>query len=312
MKWLQLVLSLPTQNTTVRMRVWRNLKTIGAAVLRDGVYVLPVTASHEQAFCHIVNEVKNGGGVAYIFHIDDQDIVGLKSLFDRHEDYELLYVQLTSVRQQLSATTLDDSLKLVRKLRKTLNHIKAIDFFPQVIQQQVEDELNALEQQIMRYGESDEPVMQDGELSILDRKAYAGRRWATRQRPKVDRLASAWLIKRFIDPDATLIWLQHPDDCPEDALGFDFDGATFSHVNSYVTFETLIHRFDLQDEALNQLATVVHFLDVGGVQPLEAVGVETILLGLRMSITDDNQLLAAASMVFDGLLTRFAEKKNVD
>lgn len=312
MIWVQLVLSLPTQNTTVRMRVWRSLKTIGAAVLRDGVYILPATASHQQALNHIASEVKSGGGIAYIFQVEDQDAVDLKSLFDRQEDYESLYTQLTSLRQQLSATTLDDSLKQVRKLRKTLNHIKDIDFFPQVIQQQVEDELNAIEQQIMRYGESDEPVIHAGELSILDRSAYVGRRWATRQRPKVDRLASAWLIKRFIDPDATLIWLLHPDDCPKDALGFDFDGATFSHTNSYVTFETLLHRFDLQDEALKQLATVVHFLDVGGVQPLEAVGVETILQGLRLSITDDDQLLEAASLVFDGLLARFGEKKNVD
>lgn len=312
MNWVQLVLSLPTQNTTVRMRVWRSLKTIGAAVLRDGVYVLPATEAHQQALSHIASEVHNGGGVAYIFLVDDQDITNLKSLFDRQEDYQLLYAQLTALRQQLSVTALDDSLKQVRKLRKTLNHIKDIDFYPQAIQSQVEQELNALEQQIIRYDEPDEPVIQAGELSVLDRTAYTGRCWATRQRPKVDRLASAWLIKRFIDPDGTLIWLQHPDDCPKDALGFDFDGATFSHVNSYVTFETLLHRFDLKDEALKQLATVVHFLDVGGVQPLEAIGVETVLQGLRLAFSDDDQLLSAACLVFDGLLARFGEKNNVD
>lgn len=135
--------------------------------------------------------------------------------------------------------------------------------------------------------------------------AYRGRLWATRRRPWVDRLASAWLIRRFIDPDARILWLEQPQDCPDDALGFDFDGAAFSHVGSRVTFEVLATSFGLQHAAIARIGLLVHYLDVGGVQPPEAIGVETVLAGLRAAVADDDELLAAASTVFDGLLARF-------
>jgi hypothetical protein len=119
-------------------------------------------------------------------------------------------------------------------------------------------------------------------------------------------LASAWLIQRFIDPQARILWLADPADCPPDALGFDFDGATFSHIGSRVTFEVLAASFDLQEQtAIAQLGLLVHYLDVGGIQPLEAAGIEGVLYGMRESIQDDDQLLEAATKVFDGLLISF-------
>jgi hypothetical protein len=113
------------------------------------------------------------------------------------------------------------------------------------------------------------------------------------------------LIRRFIDPQARILWLDAPGDCPADALGFDFDGATFSHVGSRVTFEVLIESFALTQPALARLGLLVHFLDVGGIQPPEAAGVESVLAGLREGISDDDQLLAAALAIFDGLLASF-------
>ncbi len=115
----------------------------------------------------------------------------------------------------------------------------------------------------------------------------------------------AWLIRRFIDPDARFLWLNTPQDCPADALGFDFDNAAFSHVGNRVSFEVLQASFALQDSGLNRIATLVHYLDVGGVQPEEAAGVERVLTGLRETILHDDHLLAAASAVFDGLLAGF-------
>lgn len=111
----------------------------------------------------------------------------------------------------------------------------------------------------------------------------------------MDRLASAWLIRRFIDSDAQILWLESPGDCPKDALGFDFDGATFSHNGQRVTFETLQESFLLQTPDLGRLAGLVHYLDVGGAQPAEASGIEGVLAGLRESTTDDDPLLQAAA-----------------
>lgn len=117
---------------------------------------------------------------------------------------------------------------------------------------------------------------------------------AERQRPWVDRLASAWLVRRFIDPQARIHWIASPQECPADALGFDFDGATFSHVGSRVTFEVLLASFGLEQPALARLGLLVHYLDVGGIEPAESAGVESILAGLREALCDDDQLLAAA------------------
>jgi hypothetical protein len=123
----------------------------------------------------------------------------------------------------------------------------------------------------------------------------------------VDRLASAWLIRRFIDQQARLLWLDNPTDCPTDALGFDFDGARFSHVGSRVTFEVLAASFGLDQTAVARLGLLVHYLDVGGVRPPEAAGIESVLAGMRESLSNDDELLLAASSVFDGLLASFTK-----
>ena len=115
-------------------------------------------------------------------------------------------------------------------------------------------------------------------------------------------MASAWLIKRFIDPKARFRWLKNPKDCPRAALGFDFDGATFTHVGARVTFEVLVASFGLEDDkALVRLGELVHFLDVGGVPVAEARGLEMILAGAREQHHDDNKLLAEAGKNFDYL-----------
>jgi hypothetical protein len=134
---------------------------------------------------------------------------------------------------------------------------------------------------------------------------YRGRTWATRQRPWADRLACAWLIRRHIDPQARFLWLNEPANCPPEALGFDFDGATFSHVGAKVSFEVLLESFDLEQPALKRLGALVHFLDAGGVEPPEAIGIERVLAGLLEAITDDDQLMLVASGVFEGLRVAF-------
>lgn len=162
-----------------------------------------------------------------------------------------------------------------------------------------------LEVAVNRVLSPDEPHPVIGQIPRLKLADYQGKTWATRRRPWVDRLASAWLIRRFIDCDATILWLTHPADCPNYALGFDFDDAIFSHVGAKVTFEVLLASFGLDRLGLQRIGALVHYLDVGGVQPPESVGIESVLAGLRETITDDDQLLTLASGVFDGLLVSF-------
>jgi hypothetical protein len=129
----------------------------------------------------------------------------------------------------------------------------------------------------------------------------------------VDRVASAWLIRRFIDPDAKFLWLAQPADCPKKALGFDFDGATFTHVGDRVSFETLMASFGLEDDsALARLAAIVHHLDVGGEPVPEAVGFEAVMTGARERLEDDDALLAEMSNVLDSLYAHFRRAPGPD
>jgi hypothetical protein len=210
----------------------------------------------------------------------------------------------------MSTNNAPDALKQLRKQRKSFAVLVEIDFFPGEAQKQVDAVLMALELKANRILSPDEPYAVATAMPNLSINDYQGRLWATRQRPWVDRLASAWLIRRFIDPQADFAWLASISDCPPDALGFDFDGASFSHIGSRVTFEVLLASFALDHSGLKRLAELVHYLDVGGIQTPEACGVETVLAGLRATINDDDQLFASASAVFDSLLIAFDKGVN--
>lgn len=305
MKMISLILSLPTENSTDRQRAWRALKASGAAVLRDGVYLMPSRDDCRATLETLASDVNNAGGTAHVLRVEADEDATYAALFDRSEDYATLLAELGQVQETLAADTVQDVLKQTRKLRKSFAALVEIDFFPGEAQRQTDGALRDLELACARTLSPDEPHAMVGAIASLQLADYQGRTWATRKRPWVDRLASAWLIRRFIDPQAQLLWLEHPDDCPRDALGFDFDDASFSHIDSRVTFEVLVASFALDQPAITRLGLLVHYLDVGGVQPTDAAGVESVLAGLRSGITDDDQLLAAASTVFDGLFSNF-------
>lgn len=310
--WLALILGLPTANATERMRAWRALKASGAAVLRDGAYLLPDTSVCREALTSVERDILAINGTAYILPVVDPDGERFIELFDRNDDYTKLGGEIEDCRRQLNAENALATTKQIRKLRKTYDQIASIDYFPGKPKQQIDSALQELETAVSRALCSDEPHSSDQPITALNIDEYQGRIWATRKRPWVDRLACAWLIRRFIDPQAQIRWLNTPQDCPVDALGFDFDGATFSHVGNRVTFETLQASFEIQEPGLGRMAALVHYLDVGGIQPVEAAGIERVLAGLRETITDDDLLMAAACAIFDGLLAGFMREEQLD
>ncbi|MFW0755519.1 chromate resistance protein ChrB domain-containing protein [Pseudomonas sp. H11T01] len=306
--WLALILGLPTANATERMRAWRALKACGAAVLRDGAYLLPDTDACREALASVEREILAINGTAYVLPVVDPDGERFIELFDRSDDYTRLNAEIDECRAQLNAENALVTTKQIRKLRKAYAQLASIDYFPGSPKQQIDSALQDLETAVSRALSADEPHSRDQPIIVLNRSNYQGRVWATRQRPWVDRLACAWLIRRFIDPQARILWLNSPQDCPVDALGFDFDDATFSHVGNRVTFETLQASFELHEPGLGRIAALVHYLDVGGIAPVEAVGIERVLAGLRETISSDDLLLAAASAIFDGLLAAFVKE----
>jgi hypothetical protein len=307
MNWRILILSLPTQNSTARMRCWRALKASGAAVLRDGVYLLPDGAAQQAALADVADDVRQNEGSAFLLSTQAPDDE-FRPLFDRTEEFAGLLAQIAELRRALPAGTATEALKLGRKLRRSYEQLLATDFFPGEAQRQTDAALQALELEIQRQLSPDEPMATGSDIAQLRIEDFQGRTWATRRRPWVDRLASAWLIRRFIDPEARFLWLGAPADCPGKALGFDFDGATFTHVGARVTFETLLASFGLETPPLLRLGLLVHSLDAGGVQPPEAAGVERVLAGMREAITDDDLLLQTAAGVFEGLWIAFTKE----
>jgi hypothetical protein len=297
MPWLILILTLPTENATARMRAWRALKACGAAVLRDGVYVMPASERHRSILAAIAEDVSASGGSTHLLEASGEDYAGL---FDRTPDYQQLATDIATCRDDLNKVTPAELVRRSRKLRKQLDAIVLTDFFPGQAQAQTAALLDTLDDAIRTRLSPDEPTPCATAIAQLDASHYQGRLWATRQRPWVDRLASAWLIRRFIDTNAAFLWLEMPADCPAEALGFDFDGAAFSHVGERVTFETLLASFGLEaNPILARLARIVHYLDVGGLPVAEAAGLEMLLAGMRASIADDDALFDAASTAFD-------------
>ena len=304
-----LVLSLPSKNKTVRMRIWRALHGIGCGVLRDGVYLLPAGAAPASDFVDLESDVKAAGGFAMTVELNlktSMQFDQVRKLFDRTSDYTSLVAQINAAKKSLTRLGQSRADTLVKRLRRSFQEIVETDFYPGQAARQAQDALAGLESAVQRLFSSDEPHKAKGRIRRLDPVRYQGRVWTTRKSPWIDRLASAWLIKRFIDRKARFRWIDKPRDRPKGALGFDFDGADFTHVGNRVTFEVLLASFGLDsDPALNQLAATIHFLDVGGIPVDDAKGLETIMKGARDKARSDDELVRAAAKVFDHVYSAY-------
>jgi hypothetical protein len=284
-----LILSLPTRSSTMRMRVWRALKESGCAMLRDGVYILPADSPRSAVLAGMGAQVKSAGGFAMTARLSvDEDLAGL---FDRSADYGKLVQEV----RKLGPPTAQGKLQ---RLQRAFERLAQIDFFPGQAQRQAAEAFAALKRDVEDV--SGEPRPSRARPARLDRAKYQKRVWATRKDPWVDRLASAWLIKRFIDRDARFVWIGRPRERPKGAIGFDFDGAQFTHADNRVTFEVLLASFGLgNDPALLQIGAAVHFLDVGGIPVPDAKGLETVLTGIKEKARGDDALLADAMRILD-------------
>lgn len=291
------------------MRIWRAIKALGCAALRDGAYLLPDRPDHHDALQALADECLREGGSAWLLSATPDhttDAQTYPALFDRREDYAGLRKTWAEAAPTLVTLGVAELTRLQRKLRKEFDALRAIDFFPNDAGLEADAAWQDFSARIERLRSPNEPQEAIGAVPRLDAALYQGRLWATRRCLWVDRVASAWLIRRFIDRSARFQWLPQPADCPTDALGFDFDGATFSHVGDRVTFETLLESFGLAgDAALVRLGALVHGLDVGGPLAPEASGFEAVLAGARERLPDDDALLAEASAVLDSLHAHF-------
>jgi hypothetical protein len=310
--WLLLIISLPTNSATGRMRIWRALKGLGCSALRDGAYLLPDRADTKQQFSALLEETTREGGSAWLLTVQPQSAeehAAYQALFDRSNEYAELIKAVAQASQSAAGLKPQELNRSLRKLRRDYDALRTIDYFPGDAARQAEAvwmDFVSVAESILSAGE---PHTIQATIPQRNLDDYQARQWATRQRLWVDRVASAWLIRRFIDPKATFLWLESPGDCPEDALGFDFDGATFTHVGDRVTFEVLLISFGLdRDGGLARLGAMVHTLDIGNGFVAEAAGFEAMLSGIRQRVVNDDQLLHETSPVLDALYAHFSNE----
>jgi hypothetical protein len=298
------------------MRIWRALKALGCGSLRDGVYVLPATEAHEESLQDLADDMIGQGGTAWLLPLKVRSVAedaAFRTLFDRSEAYAQLAAALAAARQTLSTLSSQEINRQVRRLRKDYEAVRSIDYFPNEASAHAELMWQDFVGTVDAALSPGEPHPREGAIRPLDRRDYQQRQWATRRNLWVDRMASAWLILRHIDRKAQFVWLDDPARCPKKALGFDFDGAAFTHLGSRVSFEVLAASFGLDtDPAIARIGAVVHALDVGGVPVVEAAGIEAVLAGARERCANDDKLLAEAGRVFDSLYAAYGKESDHD
>jgi hypothetical protein len=290
MNFLAFFVSLPSRQTAGRMRIWRSLRALGCVTLRDGVYLLPGGDERATQFARIADEVKRADGTGELFLLDGRDEAQrahLHALFDRSADYAALLAAIAAADP--------GDAKGLRSLKRELAALAAIDYFPGEAQRQAQAALAALE-----AAAGGEPLVTAGEIRRLASADFQGRTWATRKNLWVDRMASAWLIRRFIDRQAKLPLARgQAGEVPEEALGFDFDGAAFTHVGgaSPSKFWPPASAWMPIPPAENRRHRAFAWMSAA-CPVAEAAGIEAVLAGARASAATDDELLArrAASL----------------
>ena len=302
---LLLLVGVPPTPSSLRVRVWRRLRSLGAVPLKRSAYLLPDTPERYEDFQWLAQEIQREGGEATLIRVQRIENVGaddVRRLFQgpRDEDYRRLAGRYRKMLQGLdrksSATSARVQEELTR-LAKDHQRVRDIDFFgaPGGV------EVRRLEETIAMRTRSPESLRRE-ERPTLDLTTLRGRRWVTCQRPHIDRIASAWLIKRFIDPAAEFVFAE-PAEFPADAIPFDAPGVELSHQGEDCTFETLVRRARLRDRRLRRLAEVVHEADLrdGKYPHEEARGLDVAIRALLAASPDDHQVLAQGMTLCEGL-----------
>jgi hypothetical protein len=287
------------------------LKASGAAQLRDGAYLLPESVEARRIFEAQQFKIEGAGGRAYLVTFEpespEQQHV-FTTLFDRSAEYAEAIKRSGELRRRFAKIRESQARHALAAVRRDMASIVATDFFPGNSRPQAQTALADAEAAFDARYIPDEPHSADKAIRVLNRDDYQRRTWATRERPWVDRVASAWLIRRFIDPAARFAWLKQVKERPKRALGFDFDGAEFTHVGSKVTFEVLLASFSLENDlGLARLGAMVHYLDAGGIPVPEAAGFTAIMTGARLQEQSDDSLLQMMAPVLDSLYATYSD-----
>jgi hypothetical protein len=314
-RWLLLLHQLPPKPAYLRVKTWRRLQGVGAVSIKNSVYALPKSEQAMEDFEWIAREIAEAGGevavgeTRFAYGMSDTQIEALFGAA-RDADYTKLADEIRGVLKRTrrrSARTRGERDADLRRLRARLEEIGRIDFFHSSGGEAARALLAELEARLAPP--EGKPV---AEPESVDRGAYVGRTWVTRKGIHVDRMASAWLIRRFIDPGARFKFVSPRGYQPEPGeLRFDMIEAEFTHVGDRCTFEVLCDRMRLEDRALGPIAEIIHDIDIkdGKFGRRETGGVEALVNGIAATSGDDDERLARGSAVFQDLHEHFKRRR---
>jgi hypothetical protein len=317
--WLLLIHQIPAKPAYLRVKIWRRLQGIGAIAVKNAVHALPMNEETQEDFEWLIREIVEGGGEAFVCEarlIDGLSDEEVRTLFDRARDadYKEVVEAARTVAKQLRPKATSEAIADLRgqvaRLRKRLAEIAAIDFFGAIGREAAESSLRTLEARLSEDDAVRNKATVDSDASAVG--ALRNRTWVTRQGVYVDRIASAWLIRRFIDPDAHFKFVTGKGYRPADGeLRFDMYEAEFTHEGDKCTFEVLLERGALKDPALRAIAEIIHDIDLKDDKfgRTEVAGIRTLIEGISVATKDDSERIARGSEVFNNLYEYFKKRR---
>ena len=299
--WLLLVHQLPAKPAYARVKLWRRLQALGAVAVKNAVYALPAGSETQEDFEWSLKEITAAGGEGMIVEarlIDGLSDDAVRGLFNsaREADYRALSKEIRAVEKKAAPAQ-------VARLRTEAARIAAIDFFGANGREDVEARLAALAVQ------DTAPVRARASKRLV---SGSGHVWVTRRQVHVDRIGSAWLIRRFIDPDAKFKFMPAKGYKPKPGeLRFDMFEAEYTHEGDRCTFEVLLHRSGLDEPALTAIGEIVHDIDLkdGKFARAEADGIAALIDGLARADISDEERIEKGGSLFDSLYTLFSKRR---
>ncbi len=314
--WLLFFYSVPSKPVSNRMKIWRRLTQAGALQFKGAAYILPHSEEHYE-FCQwLVSEAIGMGGEAAFVQVEKIETMQNREIIDlfnkqRERDYQDIEKGLEGLERKIQSIKKGSSIhgnkklsEQLYKLLKEFESIRRIDFFSSKAGAVLKKRMETLQAELKGI----ESVYTDIRIpAIVPRHIndYQGKTWVTRKRPFVDRMASAWLIRKFIDPAASFEFIDEKDikHLSKNKVAFDVMGGEFTHIGDMCTFEVLIKSFNLTDRRIKKIAAIVHELDIKDdkFKTSEAKGIEEILAGIRKTSKSDSDALERGMGIFEML-----------
>ena len=316
-RWLLLIHSIPPDPAYFRAKVGKRLARVGAVAIKNSVYVLPANDQTREDFQWIAREIVQEGGEATVCDatfVEGMQQGHVEALFRaaRQADYVQIADDARAVLHGLGAKPKKDERTSsaeadLMRLKKRMDEVGALDFFGAPGREAADSAIAMLGKRLARTHAPESPLMEKPTIA-----SYRGRTWVTRKNVHVDRIASAWLVRRFIDPKAKFKFVPAQGyRATDDEVTFDMYEGTFTHVGDRCTFEVLAETFGIKDSGLRAIAEIVHDIDVkdGKFERAEAPGFAALIAAIALTRRDDEERIAFAGSILDALLELYRRKR---